>query len=549
MSRNIGAFLVELLVANDIDTVFGIPGVHNIELYRGLAGGGLRHVLMRHEQGAGFAADGYARLSGRPAACFVISGPGLTNILTAAAQAYTDSVPLLVIASAPVSASQGKQWGVLHELHDQTALAAGVFGVARAARSAEDVRDHLRLCLASLRTGRPRPAYLEIPLDLLSQSVTLNAHRFESATLLPQADQDQVDAALRLLAVAARPVVIAGGGARGAGAELQRLIEMLDCPLFTTTAAKGVLPETHAANYGATLPHRAAQQLIAEADVVLAVGTELAETDLFSSTKLAIGGLLIRIDVDPVKLADHYAADVCIWADARSALGAINQSLGGRLLSLSTGGWHDSAGATPGARRGWRSLLGGAAQFRAAIDAAFDDKARAMAVALRAIKAALPWDGVVFTDMTQIAYLGNYAFPVDGPGQWFHPSGYGTLGFALPAALGAKLAAPARAVIALAGDFGVQFTLNELMTAVEVGANLPLVVWNNGALGQIRDDMLAAGMPATAVVARTPDFAALAAACGARGVRVKTATALTEALRAALDGAGPTLIDVDAGNF
>ncbi len=549
MSRNIGAFLVELLVANDVDTVFGIPGVHNIELYRGIAAGGLRHVLMRHEQGAGFAADGYARISGRSAACFVISGPGLTNILTAAAQAYTDSIPLLVVASAPVSASQGKQWGVLHELPDQTALASGVFGVARAARSAADVRDHLRLCLASLRTGRPRPAYLEIPLDLLSQSTTLDAHRFESATLLPQADQDQVDAALRLLAVAARPVVIAGGGARAAGAELQRLVEMLDCPLFTTTAAKGVLPETHAANFGSTLPYRAAQRLIAEADVVLAVGTELAETDLFSSAKLAIGGLLIRIDVDPVKLADHYAADVCIWADARSALCAINRSLGGRLLSLSTGGWQNTAGATAGARRGWCSALGGAAQFRSAIDAALDDKARAMAGALRAIKAALPWDAVVFTDMTQIAYLGNYAFAVDGPGQWFHPSGFGTLGYALPAALGAKLAAPARAVVALAGDFGVQFTLNELMTAVETGQSLPLVVWNNGALGQIRDDMLAAGIAATAVVARTPDFAALAKACGARGVHVKSAAALTDALRTALNCAGPTLIDVDAGSF
>jgi 5-guanidino-2-oxopentanoate decarboxylase len=545
MSRSIGQFLVELLAVNEIDTVFGIPGVHNLELYRGLAAvRGLKHVLMRHEQGAGFAADGYARLSGRPAACFVISGPGMTNILTAAAQAYTDSIPLLVIASAPISTSRGKQWGVLHELHDQAALASGVFGVARAARTAEDVRDHLRLCLASLRTGRPRPAYLEIPLDLLSQGTTLDALRFEGATLLPQADQDQVDAALRLLAVAARPVVIAGGGARAAGAELQRLVETLDCPMFMTTAAKGALPEAHPANFGATLPYRPAQQLIAEADVVLAVGTELAETDLFYSTKLAIGGLLIRIDVDPVKLADHYGADVCIWADARGALGMLNHSLPGRLQSLSTGGSQSA-----GARRGWRTLLGGGAQFRAAIDSSFDDKSRAMAGALRAIKAALPWDGVVFSDMTQIAYLGNYAFPVDGPGQWFHPSGYGTLGYALPAALGAKLAAPARAVVALAGDFGVQFTLNELMTAVEAGQSLPLLVWNNGALGQIRDDMIAAGIAPIGVVARNPDFVALAKACGARAVRTTSAAALTESLRNALHVPGPTLIEIDAGSF
>jgi thiamine pyrophosphate-dependent acetolactate synthase large subunit-like protein len=262
-----------------------------------------------------------------------------------------------------------------------------------------------------------------------------------------------------------------------------------------------------------------------------------------------MSGLLIRIDVDPVKLADHYAADVCIWADARGALGALNRSLPERLQSLSTGGWQSAAGANPGARRGWCTLLGGAAQFRAAIDATFDDQSRVMAGALRAIKAALPWDAVVFTDMTQIAYLGNYAFPVDGPGQWFHPSGYGTLGFALPAALGAKFAAPARAIVALAGDFGVQFTLNELMTAVEAGQSLPLVVWNNGALGQIRDDMIAAGIPATAVVARTPDFVALAKSCGARAARISTAAALTESVRNALHASGPTLIEIDAGSF
>src|SRR5882757_2616074 len=227
MSRNIGGYLVELLAANDIDTVFGIPGVHNLELYRGLTSANMRHVLVRHEQGAGFAADGFARLSGRPAAAFVISGPGLTNVMTAVAQAYSDSVPLLVVAAAPVRASFTKQWGVLHELYDQAALAAGVFGIARSAHSAEDVREHLRLCLASFRSGRPRPAYLEIPLDVLAESTTLEAHKFEITELLPQASPDQLDAAVRLLAVAARPLIIAGGGARRAAAELRRLVEYL----------------------------------------------------------------------------------------------------------------------------------------------------------------------------------------------------------------------------------------------------------------------------------------------------------------------------------
>jgi 5-guanidino-2-oxopentanoate decarboxylase len=537
MSRNIGGYLVDLLAANDIDTVFGIPGVHNLELYRGLAGANIRHVLVRHEQGAGFAADGFARLSGRPAAAFVISGPGLTNIMTAVAQAYSDSVPLLVVAAAPVRASFTKQWGVLHELYDQVALAAGVFGIARSARSAEDVRDYLRLCLASFRTGRPRPAYLEVPLDVLAETTTLQAERFEGAPLMPQASPDQIAAAVRLLSQAARPLIIAGGGARRAGAELRRLVETLDCPLVTTAAGKGLLADGHPANFGTSLPYGPIQRLAADADVVLAVGTELGETDVYSGTKLPLGGVLIRVDVDPVKLSDHYGAEVCVWSDARSALHSINQALASRA---------QDAGRP---RSGWRTALGGAAKIHSEIESSLDAKARAQRIALHAIKAALPSDGVVFSDMTQIAYFGNYAYPVDHPGQWFHPSGYGTLGFALPAALGAKLSNPARAVIALAGDFGLQFTQTELMTAVEAALALPIVVWNNSALGQIRDDMVAAHIPQLGVIARNPDFVALGKACGAESLRVHDAAALTEAIRTALNHAGPTLIEVVASSF
>jgi len=529
MSRSIGRYLVELLVANGIDTVFGIPGVHNLELYRGLAAAKVRHILVRHEQGAGFACDGYARLSGRPAAAFTISGPGLTNILTSAAQAYSDSVPLLVIATTPIRASLGKQWGVLHELQNQWALAAGVFGVARSAATALDVRDHLRLCLASLRAGRPRPAYLEIPLDVLSESTDLPADRFADAAPQPQAAPEHIEAAVRLLAGAARPIVIAGGGARRAGAALRRVVESLDCPLVTTAAGKGVLPENHSCSLGAALPYRTVQTLIEDADVVLAVGTELSETDLYFSMKLALKGRLIRIDIDPVKLADHYGAEVPVWGDAQGSLHAINE----RLTACS----------------GWRTRTGGAQSVRAEIARGFDARAHAPLKALDAIRSAVPPDGAVFSDMTQIAYLGNYAYRVDAPERWFHPSGYGTLGFALPAALGAKLSSPARAVLALAGDFGLQFTLGELMTAVEAGLSLPVVVWNNSALGQIRDDMIAADIPPTGAIARNPDFVALAQACGAPAVRASTAPALAQAIRGALEHSGPTLIEVVAADF
>ena len=535
---SVGRYIVALLAANGIDTVFGIPGVHNLELYRGIAATGLRHILVRHEQNAGFAADGFARVSGRPAAAFVISGPGLTNILTAAAQAKTDSVPMLIIASTPVESSLAKGWGVLHELDDQRTMAAGVAGTARSARSAEDARDHLREAFASFQLGRQRPAYLEIPLDLLAQSTALRPERFAQVGGGPQPALAVVEQARDLLAGAQRPMIVAGGGARAAGTQLCRLVETLDAYLVTTVAGKGLLPESHPANLGASLQFRATQELVARADVVLAVGTELSETDFYSGTRLEMTGRLIRIDVDATKLADHYAADVGIWGDARASLEALLQAFADS----------DPGRSTPPLPR-WRSELGPAATHRARIDEQFNAGARTCARLLAAVRAAIPDDAAVFTDMTQAAYLGNYAFAADKPGTWFHPSGYGTLGYALPAAIGALVAGPGRPVVALAGDFGIQFTSQELATAVELKLSLPIVIWNNSALGQIRDDMIAAGIPPTGVVGHNPDFLALARAYGAHAERPRGPAELTAAIQAARLRRGPTVLEAAEADF
>jgi 5-guanidino-2-oxopentanoate decarboxylase len=525
----VGRYVAETLAANGIDTVFGIPGVHNIELYRGLELARLRHVLARHEQNAVFAADGYARATGRVAAAFVISGPGVSNALTALAQAYSDSVPLLLVASAPLRASLGRGWGVLHELADQRALAAGVTGLAASARTAHELRDQLRAAFAVLRNDRRRPAYLDIPLDLIAETTELRAEVFPPAARVPAPDPEPLARAQALLEDAQRPLLIAGGGARAAGASLRELAESLDAYLVTTVAGKGVLAESHPASLGSSLPYTPTQQLLAAADVVVAAGTELSETDAYTTTRLTLGGRLIRVDVDPRKLDDHYDAEIRVRGDAAASLAPLARGLR--------------------ARRGWRSAAGNAAVHRARIDSQFDGRARAMLSALQALRASLPSDGVVFSDMTQIAYLGNYAFAAERPGVWFHPCGYGTLGYALPAAIGARIAQPERAVVALAGDFGFQFTSQELMTAVELDLTLPVVIWNNDALGQIRDDMCAAGIAPIGVVARNPDFVALAQACGAVGVRVHGAAALTEALRAALARPGPTLLEVVATDF
>ena len=530
-SWTIGRYVVETLAANGIDTVFGIPGVHNIELYRGLELAGMRHVLVRHEQNAVFAADGYARASGQLAAAFVISGPGVTNALTALAQAWSDSVPVLLVASAPLRATLGRGWGVLHELPDQRALVAGVTTFAGSARSDTELREQLRAAFAALRAGRPRPAYLDIPLDLLAEPTRLRAEVFPGAAPTPLPPRHALEQAQQLLARARRPVFIAGGGARHAGAALRQLVESHDAYLVTTVAGKGALPESHAASLGVSLPYAPTQELVAAADVVVAAGTEISETDIYTTTRLTINGSLVRIDVDEQKLRDHYAASLALHGDAAAAL---------QWLAS-----HEEGAC----RSGWRSATGDGAAHRARIEAQLPENSRPALAVLQVLREMLPADGVVFSDMTQIAYLGNYAFPAERPGVWFHPSGYGALGYALPAAIGARVAQPQRPVVALAGDFGAQFTLQDLMTAVELDLTVPFIVWNNEALAQIRDDMRAAGIAPIGVVARNPDFVALAHACGASAARVRDAAALTTGLRAALSRAGPTLLEVDAREF
>jgi thiamine pyrophosphate-dependent acetolactate synthase large subunit-like protein len=535
VSWTVGRYVVETLAANGIDTAFGIPGVHNIELYRGLESGRLRHVLVRHEQNAAFAADGYARSSGRPAAAFVISGPGVSNALTAVAQAWSDSVPLLLIASAPLRASLGQGWGLLHELPDQRALVAGVTAFAGSARTPAQLREHLRAAFAALRSARPRPAYVDIPLDLLAEPTDLRPELFASTVAVPAPPREALDEALELLTQAQRPLFIAGGGARAAGSALRQLLESLDAYLVSTVAGKGIVAESHPASLGVSLPYAPTQELVAAADVVVAAGTELSETDIYTTTRLAIGGRLVRIDVDEHKLTDHYAPRLALRGDAAAVL---------QRLASGVAATRDA-----GAVHGWRTTAGQGAAHRARIESGWDARSAAALATLRALRASLPADGVVFSDMTQIAYLGNYAFPAERPGVWFHPSGYGALGYALPAALGARIAQPQRPVVALAGDFGAQFTLQDLMTAVELELTLPLIVWNNGALGQIRDDMRAAGIAPIGVVARNPDFVALAQACGAAAARVRDPVTLTAALRSALTRPGPTLLEVNASDF
>jgi len=510
--KTLGSYLVEALEAAGVRHVFGIPGVHNLELYRGLESASLRHVTGRHEQGLGFMADGYARVSGRPGVCFTISGPGVSNIATALGQAYGDSIPLLVIASQNRRGEAGSGRGFLHELPDQRALAAAVCGASFAIRAPQELPAALAAAFSIFSAARPRPVYIEIPLDLLAAdagALALPAHAF----CPPQPDASALEAAAQLLRAARRPVILAGGGAIRAGAPLRRLAEHLGAPLVMTTNARGLLPPGHALAVSMSPSLEPVRALIAAADVVVAVGTEIGPTDydMYSVSEFPNPANLIRIDIEPQQLHRNAAPRVALCGDAAYTLGRLlERDLG---AARAAGGADAAASARHGALAALSPILQGHIRM------------------LELIRDALP-AAVLVGDSTQLVYAGNLGFAAATAGSWFNSAtGYGTLGYALPASTGAGLAAPGRPIVCLVGDGGLQFSLGELAVLRDVDAWSAIIIWNNRGYGEIRSSMQAVGIRPQGVDVQPPDFALLAAAYGYRHRLIENAEALGEALR------------------
>ncbi|WP_136474780.1 5-guanidino-2-oxopentanoate decarboxylase [Pseudomonas sp. DG56-2] len=535
-----GEVLVKLLEGYGVDHVFGIPGVHTVELYRGLARSSIRHITPRHEQGAGFMADGYARTRGKPGVCFIITGPGMTNITTAMGQAYADSIPMLVISSVQSRNQLGGGRGKLHELPAQGSLVAGVAGFSHTLMSADDLPMVLARAFAVFEGGRPRPVHIEIPLDVLVE----DADHLLNSTPVHIARAGAAPAAVTqmatLLASARRPLILAGGGAIDASGELTRLAEYLQAPVALTINAKGVLPSNHPLQIGSTQSLVATRELVAEADVVLAIGTELAETDYDVTFKggFEIPGRLLRIDIDPDQTVRNYPPELALVADATVATQALLVALADQPTPVRAAQW--------GAGR--------AARLRERLLADWDAPMHSQTRMLKTLLETLP-NAVLVGDSTQPVYTGNLTLDMDHPRRWFNAStGYGTLGYALPAAMGAWLgsaeAIENRApVICLIGDGGLQFTLPELASATEAQVPLIVLLWNNQGYEEIKKYMVNRAIEPVGVDIHTPDFIGVAKALGCAAQAVNDVEQLREALRQASDRKGPSLIEIDQNRW
>ncbi len=523
--RPLGAQISHMLKDRGVEVIFGIPGVHNQELYRGIEEAGLRHILARHEQGAGFMADGYARATGQPGVCYVISGPGLTNIMTPMGQAYSDSVPMLVISSCldETSATRGQ----LHQMKDQEGAARAVCDWSETARTAEAAYQLIDRALSEFDSGRSRPKHVCVPIRQLESSASATGPS-PTPPIRGSVPDFVVADVLTHLRQARRPLFILGGGATGAGDMAAAAIRAVGGAVMTTYAGRGLIPDDDPLNFGACLARPSSAEICAKADLILAIGTELAEVDLWRDT-LGHGCPMIRVDIDPQVLAADPSTELALLADATDFLAML------RALA------EIEAEVTPPATD-WTpaEVTAARARWRAEIDT---ERPGILRVA-DALRACLPDGTMIYSDMTQFAYAAKEVWPMDRPGHWHHPYGFGTLGYALPAAIGGAVGRPGKPTLCIAGDYGFQYTVQELATAVELGLPLPIFLWDNGKLGEIEASMVAAQIAPNAVIQRNPDFLKLAEAYGAYAAAPQTLAQMQDAVRAAFSADAPTLIRV-----
>ena len=518
--NTVGMRLVEGLAARGVEVIFGIPGVHTVEMYRGLSGSTVRHVTARHEQGCAFMADGYARATGKPGVALVITGPGLTNAITAMAQAREDSVPMLVISGVNRRASLGKGLGLLHELPDQQAMIRTLCP-SRQITDPAQVAETLDWAFATMATGRPGPVHIEVPTDVMPMECpALPA----PATLPPRPVAAGLDRAADMLNAAEKVVILAGGGTRGQETALRALAERLDAPVMLTVNARGML-HGHPLALPASGSLSTVRNLINSADRVLAIGTEFGwtEYDMYVVGNLPAPRDMIRLDICADQLARLPAAHT-LHGDAGATMAA--------LLPLLAAKQGDGAARAADTRAQARAELG-------VLEPLMPRRLEMVEV----IRSAMP-NCLIVGDSTQTIYAANLYYDHDRPGGFFNAAtGYGALGYGPGAAVGAAVGSPGARVVCLIGDGGLQFSPGELRTAVDEGLPITFLVWNNAAYNEIADAMRAAN---TEVIGCHPSplkMEPFAAACDLPFTSVPLdAEALHWALAQPCDG--PRLIEV-----
>ena len=520
-----GQALVKSLYREGVRVVFGLPGV---QLYHAMDAfydePGIRFITTRHEQATAYMADGYARAGGGVGTALVVPGPGLLNATAALSTAYAASSPVLMVSGQIERDLIGVNRGMLHEVDDQLDLVRPVTKWAQRALDPAEVPEMVHQAFHHLKNGRPRPVEIEIPPETLAETADVELPEPEAPRPLAP-DAGRIAEAARMLAAADNPLIWAGGGAVASGASdaLRRLAEHLQAPVIVTAEGKGVISDRHPLSLGSLwLRNDPVAGPDSAHDLVLAVGTRLAFPAWLG------GQPVIQIDADAEELGRNYANTYGVHGDARRSLEALLEA---------------TAALAPARADGSAAAAAMRAQREAARIAVEPQESY-----LAAVRAALPDDGILVAGMTQLGYYSRAYFPVYQPRTFITSSYSGNLGYAYPTALGAKVAQPDRAVVALSGDGGFLYNSQEMATAVQYNINAVVVVFNDNAYGNVlRDQRNRFAGRAIGADLHNPDFLKLAEAYGVKGVQAGSPEALESALRECLAHDGPSLIEVPVG--
>ncbi|MXX25219.1 MAG: hypothetical protein F4Z82_07245 [Caldilineaceae bacterium SB0668_bin_21] len=524
--RTGGEALVHGLLSHGIDTIFGLPGVQNDHFYNAVydAGDQIRAIHTRHEQGAAYMALGYALASGKTGVYVVVPGPGFLNTTAALATAYATNAPVLCLAGQIHQDQIGRGYGMLHEIPDQLTVMRSLTKWARRAESPAELPQLLATALSEMRSGRPRPVGLETPINVLSTKAEMSDSPLPLTVRRPEVDTDAIEEAARLMGKARNPVIFVGGGATDAGEEVRALAEALQAPVIASGRGRGILSSRHPFSH----TFAAGERLWQEADLAVAIGTRLTKPliDWKSPDHLS----LIRIEIAPQDSSFLAPAAVTVAADSQDALRAL----------------------LPALARHNRQRPSRTAEMLALHKDMEDlfDSLQPQIDFIRAIRDALPDDGIFVDELTQVGYASNIAMPVYQPRTFLTPNYQGTLGWGFPTALGAKVAAPDRPVLSIAGDGGFLYCAMELATAVQHGINTVSVIFNDGAYGNVRrmQKELYAGRLISSDL-ENPDFVAFVESFGATGVRVHSADSLRDAFTDAFTADRPVVIEVPVGEM
>lgn len=518
--------LLGQILANDVDVIFGLPGGQLDHFFDSMhrAGNDVSFFGSRHEQGAAYMAFGYARSTGKTGVYAVVPGPGVLNTTAALCSAYATNTPVLCLTGQIPSEGIGKGIGYLHELPDQLATLASLTKRADRIMRPEDTPEIVNAAFTAMRSGRPRPVAVEMPMDIMGHKAPVRLRGAAVMDATPEIDLDAIADAARRLSAARNPMIIIGGGAMDAGAEIKILAEMLQAPVVSFRSGRGVLSDRHPLSQ----LHPAGYELWKTADVVVGIGSRMEFQHLMWGVPPHMD--VIRIDIDAEEIGRVAAPAVSIHADAAQACAALANALASQL------------GKRADRTDEMLSLKARMASDLSVVQPQMDY--------LAAIRAALPDDGYFVDEITQTGYASWISFPVFEPRHLVTCGYQGTLGYGYATALGVKVAHPDKAVVNVCGDGGFLFTANELATAAQYNIGLVTVLFNNNKFQNVqRQQKEWFGGRIIGSDLKNPDFVKYVESFGVAAYRARTPDELSALVAACLARGAPAVIEVSAGDM